>query len=98
MIVKTNTSIEDIAKFLCGKYSASLEIESSRLLIEIELIETFVEIHTAHASWRIRVGFNYHYDKYESKLIKDKMNLSLEEMELIDKVMYAISDYYFAAA
>nr|DAS73702.1 MAG TPA: hypothetical protein [Caudoviricetes sp.] len=97
MIVKTNTSIEDIAKYLCGKYSASLEIESDRL-IEVELIERFVEIHTAHASWRVRVGFDYQYDKYESKLIKDKMNLSSDEVELIDKVMYAISDYYFAAA
>lgn len=97
MIVKTNTSIEDIAKFLCGKYSASLEIKSDRL-IEVELVERFVEIHTAHASWSVRVGFGYQYDKYESKLIKDKMNLSSEEIELIDKVMYAISDYYFAAA
>nr|DAN20344.1 MAG TPA: hypothetical protein [Caudoviricetes sp.] len=94
-VVRRPTPEETIVEFLNKYNNASFEVQGdSDITIEL-LGGTYVEIFTRHASWN---GYVDRFDSIDKKLIKDRMNPSEAEMDIIRKVMRAIDKRYSTAA
>ena len=93
-VVRRSTSEEQIVEFVSAHNGVEFEVQGDRK-ITVELLGNYVEIYTQHASWTSRVG---HFDSIDAKLIKDRMNPSEDEMNMIRKIMRAINKKNLIAA
>ena len=93
-VVKRSTSEESICEFLKEHACVSFEVRGESG-ITIEILESFVEVFTRNAHWNGRVSS---FDSIDKKLIKDRMNPSEDEMDIIRKIMRAAGKRYSTAA
>lgn len=91
--VKRSMPEEKISEFLDNYDCVSFEVQGDHE-ITIELLGSFVEIFTQHAHWNGRVG---KFDSIDAKLVKDRMNPSTDEMNIVRKIMRAINKKSAAA-
>ena len=95
-VVRRSTPEEKIAEFVAAHNSGIIEFEvQGDRGITVELLGNYVEIYTQHVCWNAPVRY---FDSIDAKLIKDRMNPSDDEMNIIRKIMRAINKKYSAAA